>query len=173
MAGAHCRGRALADGSPDESESVRSLRPALPAVAAEKIPAHPLRQRLRADWKKILPPAQCSYVLGNPPFVGKHYKMASKSRTWKSFAANSKAAATLIMLRHGFSKRRNIFKELRIEVGFVATNSITQGEQVGFFGDAFSPLQTENSFCPSHFCVGKRSAWQSARSRCHHRLWRV
>src|SRR5579859_2045475 len=26
---------------------------------------------LRLDWKKILPPDQCSYVLGNPPFVGK------------------------------------------------------------------------------------------------------
>ena len=24
---------------------------------------------LRLDWKKILPPEQCSYVLGNPPFL--------------------------------------------------------------------------------------------------------
>jgi len=29
---------------------------------------------LRLDWKTVLPPAQCSYVLGNPPFVGKHYQ---------------------------------------------------------------------------------------------------
>ena len=28
---------------------------------------------LRLDWKKILPPEQCSYVLGNPPFVGKQF----------------------------------------------------------------------------------------------------
>ena len=25
---------------------------------------------LRLDWKTILPPEKCSYVLGNPPFVG-------------------------------------------------------------------------------------------------------
>ena len=24
---------------------------------------------LRTDWKEVLPPAQCSYILGNPPFV--------------------------------------------------------------------------------------------------------
>jgi hypothetical protein len=28
---------------------------------------------LRIDWKEILPPEQCSYVLGNPPFVGAMY----------------------------------------------------------------------------------------------------
>ena len=28
---------------------------------------------LRLDWKKILPPDKCSYVLGNPPFVGKAF----------------------------------------------------------------------------------------------------
>ena len=28
---------------------------------------------LRLDWKAILPPDECSYVLGNPPFVGKQF----------------------------------------------------------------------------------------------------
>ena len=28
---------------------------------------------LRLDWKAVLPPEQCSYVLGNPPFVGKQF----------------------------------------------------------------------------------------------------
>jgi len=29
---------------------------------------------LRLDWKTVLSPNKCSYVLGNPPFVGKHYQ---------------------------------------------------------------------------------------------------
>ena len=28
---------------------------------------------LRLDWKEVLPPEHCSYVLGNPPFVGKQF----------------------------------------------------------------------------------------------------
>ena len=30
-----------------------------------------LGNALRLDWKAILPPDLCSYVLGNPPFIGK------------------------------------------------------------------------------------------------------
>lgn len=33
---------------------------------------------LRLDWKTILPPEQCSCVLGHPPFIGKHYKTAEQ-----------------------------------------------------------------------------------------------
>ncbi len=33
---------------------------------------------LRLDWHTVLPAAQCSYVLGNPPFVGKHYQNAEQ-----------------------------------------------------------------------------------------------
>ena len=29
---------------------------------------------LRLDWKKVLPPEQCNYVLGNPPFVGAKFQ---------------------------------------------------------------------------------------------------
>ena len=37
-----------------------------------------LGNALRLDWKAILPPDQCSYVLGNPPFVGKKEQDASQ-----------------------------------------------------------------------------------------------
>jgi hypothetical protein len=29
---------------------------------------------LRIDWMTVLPPERCSYLMGNPPFVGKHYR---------------------------------------------------------------------------------------------------
>ena len=28
---------------------------------------------LEFDWAELLPPGECSYVLGNPPFVGAKY----------------------------------------------------------------------------------------------------
>src|SRR5207302_10906554 len=33
---------------------------------------------LRLDWKQILSPDQCSYLLGNPPFVGKSFATAEQ-----------------------------------------------------------------------------------------------
>ena len=35
---------------------------------------------LRMDWKEVLPPDQCSYVLGNPPFVGKQFQTAEQKQ---------------------------------------------------------------------------------------------
>jgi len=29
---------------------------------------------LELDWAEVLPPAQCTYVLGNPPFAGAKYQ---------------------------------------------------------------------------------------------------
>ena len=34
---------------------------------------------LRLDWKEILPPDKCSYVLGNPPFVGKQFMESGRN----------------------------------------------------------------------------------------------
>ena len=33
---------------------------------------------LRIDWNEVLPASECSYVLGNPPFVGAKYQSASQ-----------------------------------------------------------------------------------------------
>ena len=33
---------------------------------------------LRVNWNAVLPRAQCSYVLGNPPFIGKQYRNAEQ-----------------------------------------------------------------------------------------------
>ena len=32
---------------------------------------------LRTDWRTVLPPEQCSYVLGNPPFVGEAFRLTN------------------------------------------------------------------------------------------------
>ena len=43
-----------------------------------KSPTIVVGNALRLDWKEILPPEQCSYVLGNPPFVGKQFATAEQ-----------------------------------------------------------------------------------------------
>jgi hypothetical protein len=40
-------------------------------IPLRKSPHIVVANALRTDWRTVLPPEQCSYVLGNPPFVGK------------------------------------------------------------------------------------------------------
>ena len=38
---------------------------------------------LETDWAALLPPEECSYVLGNPPFVGAKYQTSRAEGTGK------------------------------------------------------------------------------------------
>ena len=86
---------------------------------------------LRVDWKKILPPKQCSYVLGNPPFVGKTYMTDEQKVDMEVVCGNLKAWGLLDFVTAWYFKAAEYINGTQIVVGFVSTNSITQGEQVG------------------------------------------
>ena len=130
---------------------------------------------LQLDWAEILPPERCSYVLGNPPFIGQSYQSEAQRRqmaaliggkggsldfvcawfvkageyvrnaslslrervsaeqTGEGLAVNaSDSKPSSVASRDTFSRSgegsSNTFTRPRI--GFVATNSICQGEQV-------------------------------------------
>ncbi|HEY4760997.1 MAG TPA: DNA methyltransferase [Thermoguttaceae bacterium] len=86
---------------------------------------------LRLDWKEILPPEQCSYVLGNPPFVGGKYQTDEQRSDMYHVAGNVKNSGLLDYVTGWYFKASEYIKGTKIVVGFVSTNSITQGEQVG------------------------------------------
>jgi hypothetical protein len=130
---------------------------------------------LQLDWAEILPPERCSYVLGNPPFIGQSYQSKAQRRqmaaliggkggsldfvcawfvkageyvrnaslslrervsaeqTGEGLAVNATdSKPSSVASRDTFSRSgegsSNTFTRPRI--GFVATNSICQGEQV-------------------------------------------
>jgi hypothetical protein len=85
---------------------------------------------LRLDWKTVLPPEKCSYVLGNPPFVGKHYQTRAQREDVREVMANFRNAGDVDYVVCWFKRAAEYIHQTRIKVGFVATNSITQGEQV-------------------------------------------
>lgn len=86
---------------------------------------------LRLDWKKILLPEKCSYVLGNPPFVGKQFATPEQKTDMEIICGNVKAGGILDYVTAWYFKAGEFIQETRITVGFVSTNSISQGEQVG------------------------------------------
>ena len=86
---------------------------------------------LRLDWKKILPAEQCSFVLGNPPFVGHHLQTEEQKNDQMTVLANIQQAGVLDYVCNWYVKSAEYIQGTLIAVGLVATNSVTQGEQVG------------------------------------------
>jgi hypothetical protein len=86
---------------------------------------------LRLDWKTILPPEKCSYVLGNPPFIGKQYMTADQNADMALVCGDIKSHGLLDFVTAWYVKAADYIQGTRIGCAFVSTNSISQGEQVG------------------------------------------
>ena len=86
---------------------------------------------LRIDWKTVLPPEKCGYVLGNPPFVGKHLMTPEQNQDMDLLWNDVEGSGVLDYVTGWYRKSAGYIKGTGIIVGFVSTNSICQGEQVG------------------------------------------
>ncbi|HEV2971694.1 MAG TPA: DNA methyltransferase [Pirellulales bacterium] len=86
---------------------------------------------LRLDWRQILPPEECGFVLGNPPFVGKHLMTGEQRRDMELVWDAETGVGVLDYVTGWYRKAAEYIQQTRIQVGFVSTNSISQGEQVG------------------------------------------
>ncbi len=86
---------------------------------------------LRIDWRDVLPPEKCSYVLGNPPFVGKKEQTKEQKADMKLVFGKLKGLGVLDYVSCWYVKAAEYMGDFNIECAFVSTNSITQGEQVG------------------------------------------
>lgn len=86
---------------------------------------------LELDWEAVLAPEACSYVLGNPPFIGQSYQTpAQRLQMARVINADNSRAGSLDYVCAWFLKAGAYVKGAQARIGFVATNSITQGEQV-------------------------------------------
>ena len=84
---------------------------------------------LEMDWADLLPPERCSFVFGNPPFGGAKFQSSVQRAQVRRIAALGGTGGTLDFVTAWFIKAGEyVVAETRI--GFVATNSIAQGEQV-------------------------------------------
>jgi hypothetical protein len=97
----------------------------------KKSPTIVIGNALRLDWQKILPSAQCSYILGNPPFVGGKYQTKEQRSDMDLVAGKVKNSGLLDYVTGWYFTASEYIQGTKIIVGFVSTNSITQGEQVG------------------------------------------
>jgi len=84
---------------------------------------------LELDWNEVLPLERCSYVLGNPPFVGAKHQTTEQRAQVRRIAALGGSGGTLDYVAAWFIKAGEYIRGTGIRIGFVSTNSTTQGDQ--------------------------------------------
>ena len=132
-------------------------------IPLEKSPHIVHGDALETDWADLLRPEDCSFVFGNPPFVGAKYQTADQRAQVRGIAALGKSGGTLDYVAAWFIKAGEYVRAGKAMIGFVATNSITQGEQVAqLWPVLFDRCKLEIAFAHRTF------AWGSdARGKAH------
>lgn len=85
---------------------------------------------LRIDWETVVQKEKLSFILGNPPFVGAMIMNAQQRNDIDHVFHGEKGIGVLDYVCAWYIKAAKIIENSQIKVGFVSTNSISQGEQV-------------------------------------------
>lgn len=129
-----------------ESEIGNSL-PTLPLKSGGNIKA---ANSLREDWEAFCPRGNRAedevYIVGNPPFGGKQYRNTEQNIDMDTVFNGWKKYGVLDYVACWFWKGAQYIRASRAKLALVATNSISQGDQVA-------------SLWPSIFALGNRIAF--------------
>lgn len=86
---------------------------------------------LRIDWNDVLPASECSYIMGNPPFVGAKLMTPEQKQEIVSLFGKIKLVNSIDYVAGWYIKAANAMVENNeLSTAYVSTNSICQGQQV-------------------------------------------
>ncbi len=107
---------------------------------------------LRLDWSDVLPAERCSYVLGNPPFLGKTYQSKEQKTDLAAVMHGIHGAGDLDFVCGWYVLAAQYMQGLTsTQAAFVSTNSITQGEQVAVLWGEMQRLGMHTHFAHRTF----------------------
>src|SRR5690606_15612845 len=66
---------------------------------------------LRIDWADVVKPEDLSYILGNPPFVGKHYQSKEQKAELAAIFPKVKGAGSLDFVAAWYGKALEVLKQ--------------------------------------------------------------
>lgn len=112
----------------EAAERFGTTRPTVPLIDSATIVCG---NSLRLNWNDVIPAEQCSYVLGNPPFIGAKFLNDEQRDDVAHVLGKIPSSGLLDYVTCWYVKALPyIHANPSIHVTFVSTNSITQGEQV-------------------------------------------
>jgi hypothetical protein len=111
---------------------------------------------LETDWAEVLVPERCSYLFGNPPFIGQsHQSPEQRAQMERVVGADNGRGGSLDYVGAWFLKAGSYVQNSRASIAFVATSSITQGEQVAqLWPSLFDKFKLEIAFAHRTFAWG-------------------
>lgn len=107
---------------------------------------------LRLNWEEVVSKKELSFILGNPPFLGKSNQNALQKSDMEFVFKGVKGYASLDYVSAWYIKAAQLIQNTQIKVAFVSTNSIVQGEQPGLlWGILFEKYQIKIHFAHRTF----------------------
>lgn len=124
---------------------------------------------LRIEWQSLLPENEnYDFILGNPPFIGKTWQSGEQRQDIETIFQGVKGAGVLdyvcawYMKAGEYMQRTNIDTP-KVKTGFVSTNSISQGEQVGIlWSELFNLYKIKIHFAHRTFKWGNEARGNAA-----------
>lgn len=94
---------------------------------------------LRLDWESVVKKDELDYIMGNPPFVGHQWRNDDQVSDMLSVFGSS-GYKKLDYVCSWFKKSADYIEDKAIQIAFVSTNSIIQGEQANLMSELFEEL---------------------------------
>jgi len=118
---------------------------------------------LQTDWESVVSKNELSYILGNPPFIGKQVQKPEQKADMEKIFAGVTGGGTLDYVTAWYVKAAQYIQDTKIKVAFVSTNSIAQGEQVGIiWGLLFHKYKIKIHFSHRTFKWGNEAKGNAA-----------
>lgn len=128
---------------------------------------------LQLDWNDVLPAERCSYVLGNPPFLGKQYQTQEQKADLARVVHGINGGGVLdfvcgwYILAARYSRpappcHAGLDPASIPQCAFVSTNSITQGEQVAVLWGEMQRLGMHTHFAHRTFQWSNEASGKAA-----------
>jgi hypothetical protein len=118
---------------------------------------------LQIDWESLVSKNELSYIIGNPPFIGKQVQKPEQKADMEKIFAGVTGGGTLDYVTAWYVKAAQYIQDTKIKVAFVSTNSIAQGEQVGIiWGLLFHTYKIKIHFAHRTFKWGNEAKGNAA-----------
>lgn len=85
---------------------------------------------LQVNWEDVINPSECSYIMGNPPFVGTKLMSKEQKEDTQTVLGSIKNYGVLDYVACWFKIASDYIANSGTKCALVSTNSIVQGEQV-------------------------------------------
>ena len=122
-----------------------------------------LGNALQTDWEELISKNQLSFILGNPPFIGKQVQKPEQKKDMERIFSGVTGGGTLDYVTAWYVKAAQYIQGTKIRVAFVSTNSIAQGEQVGIiWGLLFTKYNIKIHFAHRTFKWGNEAKGNAA-----------